>query len=254
MNQIQRREYLIKKLLAENPEYASATVPEDEPTQRLLLRALMNVRAPKEISAEFQQVQDEYLQAENAQQGVVTVDQFQTGLNLWRGDITRLAVGAIVNAANSGLTGCYLPNHNCIDNAIHTFAGIELRNACAALMKEQGHPEATGQAKITPAFNLPSDYVIHTVGPIVEGDQPTPQDEQLLASSYRSSLALADQNGVESIAFPCISTGVFHFPNQRAAEIAVATTREYMKQAQNIQKVIFDVFKEEDYAIYEQLL
>ena len=151
------------------------------------------------------------------------------------------------------MTGCYIPNHNCIDNAIHTYAGIELRNECAKLIRAQGHSEPTGQAKLTSAFNLPSKYVIHTVGPVVEGQLSTEKVRQL-ASCYKNCLQLADKNKVESIAFPCISTGVFHFPNQLAAEIAVKTVKSFLKEKSNIKKVIFNVFKNQDKAIYEQIL
>ena len=174
-------------------------------------------------------------------------------LYLWQGDITRLKCGAIVNAANSGMTGCYIPCHACIDNCIHTFAGVQLRQDCAALMAEQGHEEPTGQAKITKAYNLPCDYVLHTVGPIVSG-RVTREDERLLASCYRSCLELAEKNSVRSIAFCCISTGVFHFPNERAAEIAVETVRRYKVETGSKIKVVFNVFKDLDKTIYERLL
>ena len=159
----------------------------------------------------------------------------------------------IVNAANSGLTGCYIPNHRCIDNAIHTFAGIELRLACQEIMQRQGYPEPTGQAKITPAFNLPCRYVLHTVGPIVDGCV-TERDEELLASCYLSCLELAAENDLESVAFCCISTGEFHFPNERAAEIAVKTVKDFMTEQASVRKVIFNVFKSTDKEIYERLL
>lgn len=174
-------------------------------------------------------------------------------LYLWQGDITTLKCGAIVNAANSQLLGCFCPCHGCIDNAIHTFAGIQLRLACAERMKQQGHEEETGKAKITPAYNLPCNYVFHTVGPIVKGCV-TKGDENLLASCYRSCLELAERNRINSIAFCCISTGEFHFPNGRAAEIAMQTVTEFMAQKQSEMKVIFNVFKDLDYEIYKKLL
>lgn len=172
---------------------------------------------------------------------------------LWRGDITRLQVDAIVNAANSALLGCWLPMHQCIDNIIHSNAGLQLRLACHQLMEQQGHDEPTGMAKITPAFNLPSRYVLHTVGPIISGAL-TQHDCQLLASSYRSTLELAAAHGLKSIAFCCISTGEFHFPPKEAAEIAIQTVRDFLAEDQRIERVIFDVFKESDEAIYQQLL
>lgn len=201
-------------------------------------------------------IQDTYLQGENAAKGITDVADLtpiQPGLYLWQGDITTLQCDAIVNAANSGMTGCYIPNHRCIDNAIHTFAGVELRLACAELMEQQGYPEPTGRAKITPAFNLPCRYVLHTVGPIIDG-RVTKADKELLASCYRSCLALAAENGLESVAFCCVSTGEFHFPNDLAAEIAVATVKEFLKKQPSVKKVIFNVFKDLDKAIYAKLL
>lgn len=253
MDQTLRRIYLIKKLLNENPEYKDIQIPQDEKTQRLLLRALFNVREPKRISLKFKVIQDQYLKIENAQKGTIAADSFKPGISIWQGDITRLGTDAIVNAANSGMTGCYQPNHACIDNAIHTFAGIELRNKCNELMQKQGHLEETGKAKITPAYNLPSKYVIHTVGPIVQGPVTDLQKEQL-KNCYLNCLKLADQNHLQSIAFPCISTGIFSFPNELAAEIAVNTVIEYLQSKTNIKKVVFNVFKEKDRRIYESLL
>ena len=231
-------------------------IPADTNSQRQLLRGLMNIRAPQHADADFLQMQDEYLQGETAAKGVTDIADLtpvQPGLYLWQGDITTLQCDAIVNAANSGMTGCYIPNHRCIDNAIHTFAGVELRLACAELMEQQGYPEPTGQAKITPAFNLPCKYVLHTVGPIIDG-RVTQRDRELLATCYRSCLALAAENGLESVAFCCISTGEFHFPDDLAAEIAVATVKEFLKKQTSVKKVIFNVFKDLDKAIYQKLL
>ena len=201
-------------------------------------------------------MQDDYLQGETAEKGVTDIADLtpvQPGLYLWQGDITALKCDAIVNAANSGMTGCYIPNHRCIDNAIHTYAGVELRLTCAELMETQGHPEPTGQAKITPAFNLPCRYVLHTVGPIITG-RVSKRDKALLASCYRACLELAAENGLESVAFCCISTGEFHFPNEQAAEIAVETVRGFLQKQTSVKKVIFNVFKDQDKAIYEKLL
>ena len=256
MTQAERRLYLIRSLLDERTEYRDLRVPRDAGEQRKLLRSLMNVRAPKAADEAFLNVQDAYLQQELADAGVTDIDDLQPvggDLYLWQGDITRLRCGAIVNAANSGMTGCYIPCHACIDNCIHTFAGVQLRRDCAALMAEQGHEEPTGQAKITKAYNLPCDYVLHTVGPIV-GNRVTTEDERLLASCYRACLSLAEQNGVQSVAFCCISTGVFHFPNERAAEIAVETVRRYKAETGSRIKVVFNVFKDIDKTIYERLL
>ncbi len=256
MNQSERRLFLIRSLLKEDARYRETAVPADADGQRQLLRALMNVRPPRAADAAFLSVQDEYLRTEIAGKGITDVNDLmpvQPGICLWQGDITTLRCDAIVNAANSGMTGCYVPNHRCIDNAIHTFAGVELRLACAKLMAKQGCPGPTGQAKITPAFALPCRYVLHTVGPIVDG-RVTRRDRELLASCYRACLELAAENGLESVAFCCISTGEFRFPNEQAAQIAVAAVKEFLKQQTSVRKVIFDVFKEEDRAIYARLL
>ena len=175
------------------------------------------------------------------------------GVYLWQGDITTLKCDAIVNAANSGMTGCYIPNHHCIDNAIHTYAGVELRQYCEEMMERQGHPEPTGQAKITLAFNLPCRYILHTVGPIIS-DRVTRRDRELLASCYRSCLELAAEHGLESVAFCCISTGEFRFPNRLAADIAVETVTDFLKGQTSVKKVIFNVFKNLDRELYEKRL
>lgn len=256
MNQSEKRLFLIQSLLKEQPQYRDMGIPADTNSQRQLLRGLMNIRAPQRIGADFLKMQDAYLQDETATKGITDVTDLtpiQPGLYLWQGDITTLKCDAIVNAANSGMTGCYIPNHRCIDNAIHTYAGVELRLACAELMEQQGYPEPTGQAKITPAFNLPCRYVLHTVGPIISG-RVTKEDEELLASSYRSCLELAAENSLESVAFCCISTGEFHFPNDLAAEIAVQTVKEFLKKQTSVKKVIFNVFNDLDKTIYEKLL
>ena len=256
MNQSEKRRFLIQSLLKERPEYRDLSIPTEPERQRQLLRGLMNIRAPQNANADFLKTQDEYLQGETAAKGITDIADLtpiQPGLYLWQGDITTLKCDAIVNAANSGMTGCYIPNHRCIDNAIHTFAGVELRLACEELMEQQGYPEPTGQAKITPAFNLPCTYVLHTVGPIIDG-RVTQRDRELLASCYRFCLELAAENQLESVAFCCISTGEFHFPNEQAAEIAVATVKEFLKKQTSVRKVIFNVFKDLDKAIYEKLL
>ena len=256
MNQSERRLFLIQSLLKENPEYRDMGIPADANSQRQLLRGLLNIREPRRIGTDFLQIQDEYLQEEIAAKGITDVADLtpaQPGLYLWQGDITTLKCDAIVNAANSGMTGCYCPNHGCIDNAIHTYAGVQLRLACAEIMDRQGYPEPTGQAKITPAFDLPCRYVLHTVGPIIRG-RVTQRDRALLVSCYRSCLELAAENGLESVAFCCISTGEFHFPNELAAEIAVQTVKEFLKLQTSVKKVIFNVFKDMDKKIYERLL
>lgn len=256
MTQQERRQFLLRQLLRERPEYEELSIPKSSEHQRQLLRGLMNVREPKPIDAEFLRVQDEYLRRETEEKGITDaadLSPIQPGICLWQGDITTLRCDAIVNAANSGLTGCYIPNHRCIDNAIHTYAGGELRLACEELMEKQGSPEPTGQAKITPAFNLPCRYVLHTVGPIITG-RVTKRDKALLASCYRSCLELAAENGLESVAFCCISTGEFHFPNELAADIAVETVKEFLCRETSVKKVIFNVFKDEDRAIYRRKL
>ena len=256
MTQSERRVYLLPELKKENRQYAELPVPADTAQQKLLLRALFNVRMPIAASEEFLKIQDEYLREETRLKDVTDISALtpiQPDIYLWQGDITTLKCDAIVNAANSRLLGCFCPNHGCIDNAIHTYAGVQLRLACAELMKKQGHEEPTGQAKITPAYNLPCRFVIHTVGPIVYG-RLTDKDCELLRSCYRSCLKIADKNGLKSIAFCCISTGEFHFPNDRAAEVAIDTVKKYKAETQSEIKVIFNVFKDTDYKIYRELL
>ena len=255
MTQSQRRSYLIEKLLQERREYMGVSLPTEE-EQRRLLRGLMNLRPPAPVSGEFLQVQDAYFQERLKERGVTKLEALtpvQPGLYLWQGDITTLEVDAIVNAANSGMTGCYVPCHGCIDNAIHTYAGVQLRLECAEIMRKQGHEEETGHAKITGGYNLPCRYVLHTVGPIVSGTL-TKEHEQQLASCYRSCLDLAAENNCESLAFCCISTGEFHFPNEKAAEIAVETVKQWQARHPQQLEVIFNVFKNSDREIYEQLL
>ncbi len=256
MTQDQRREYLIRRLMDEQPEYRGMAVPGGPSAQRQALRGLMNQRLPAPIDGEFLAVQDAYLRQATAEKGVTDIADLapvEPGLYLWQGDITALRCDAIVNAANSGLTGCYIPGHNCIDNCIHTFAGIQLRLDCADIMARQGHPEPTGRAKLTPAYNLPCRYVLHTVGPIVE-DLPTAEDEALLRSCYRSCLDLARENGIRSVAFCCISTGVFRFPKDRAAAIAVDTVRAWRAENGPDMAVLFNVHSRENYELYRALL
>lgn len=255
MTHAEKRLYMIKYLLDE-AGYQNE-IPGDELSQKQLLRGLMNVRPAGPIDAAFLEVQDAYLREALEARGLVDVDAIapvKGRLCVWRGDITRLNADAIVNAANSGMTGCYAPNHNCIDNCIHTYAGVQLRIKCGEIIQAQGFPEPTGQAKITPAYNLPSKYVIHTVGTICERGIVTPQNVRELESCYRACMDIADQNGVKSIAFCCISTGVFGFPQRRGAEVAVRTVRACLERGSGIEKVIFNVFKGEDEAYYRELL
>ena len=228
MNQNERSIFLIQELLKEDKRYEDMEIPQNFEEQRALLRALMNVRIAKNIDDEFIKVQDEYLQEETKRKGIVDIDDLKPikdGIYLWQGDITTVRCDVIVNAANSGMTGCYVPNHRCIDNCIHSFAGIQLRLECDEIMTKQGYSEPTGQAKITNSYNLPCKYIIHTVGPIING-KLTSEDCDLLESCYKSCLELAVKNNLESIAFCCISTGEFHFPNDKAAQIAVKTVEE----------------------------
>lgn len=293
MNQEEKRVFLIEELKKESSVMRGIAVPKEEEAQKMLLRGLMNVRMAKPTSVSFQKVQDEYLQTETEKKGITKLSSLSpvavipraaapdadplrgeeaadasgnehhtdAFLYLWQGDITTLAANAIVNAANAAMTGCYIPNHRCIDNAIHTFAGVQLRQYCHAYMMEQAgkkgasYAEPTGQAMLSPAYNLPSKFILHTVGPIV-GDALTEEDGKLLASCYTSCLNLASKHQLESIAFCCISTGEFHFPNDCAAEIAIRTVRDWLIRhpSSTVTKVVFNVFKNEDLAIYRSLL
>ena len=265
MTREQKVSTLIQYLKQENQGYASIPDPIDEGEQRRLLRSLMNVRYPGHASAEYEKLQDELLQEEAEEKGIVTCNDIPVieqeypcseiknsdRISLWRGDITRLGVDAIVNAANSQLLGCFVPCHGCIDNAIHSAAGIQLRNECAEIMAEQGHEEPIGKAKITKGYNLPAKHVIHTVGPIV-GLAVTEKQKEQLKDCYLNCLKVAEKSSLKSIAFCCISTGEFHFPNKMAAEIAVDTVDRFLTKT-SIERVIFNVFKEQDFNIYKKL-
>ena len=260
MTRLEQIQFLNQILLEEMPEYRpqAAQLPPQEHAQRQLLRSLMNLRPPRPLDPAFLTVQDALLTAEAAEKGVVDGAALlptaaSPRLILWQGDITRLKVDAIVNAANSALLGCFVPCHGCIDNAIHSAAGLQLREECFQLMQAQGRPEPHGRAKLTGGYNLPARYVLHTVGPIIQ-DRVTRKDREELASCYRACLDLATARGLESVAFCCISTGEFHFPNQEAAEIAVRTVTEFLQHPSSIRKVIFNVFKDLDAAIYRSLL
>jgi len=256
MEQERRLDDLLDYLSGEYPE-GEISIPADYKEKRALYRSLVNIRPPRPVPEQFIVVQNTFLQEEARQKGVVQWEDIppcphDDKLRLWQGDITRLKVDAIVNAANSQLLGCFIPCHGCIDNAIHTAAGIQLREACHEMMRRQGRDEATGSAKITEAFNLPANYVIHTVGPVVQGGLQA-KDCDLLASCYRSCLEIA--RNLDSIAFCCISTGEFRFPRQEAAEIAIKTVREYLGSHNPLlQKIIFNVFTDADYEIYMDLL
>ena len=246
--------FLIQYLLDESPDYSEMEIPADLQGKRDLFRALRNVRWPKPVSEEFLRLQDEELKAQLQEKGVVELPDMP--MQIWQGDITRLKVDAIVNAANSQMLGCFHPLHKCIDNAIHSAAGVQLREECYQLMLQQGHEEPTGHAKITKAYNLPCKYVIHTVGPIIPNGIPTEFQKEQLASCYRNIMACANENHLESVAFCCISTGEFRFPNQLAAEIAVKTVSDFFVEHPecSIKQVAFNVFKEVDKRIYEGIL
>lgn len=249
-------DFLLTYLLNEQNEYHSITIPNDLSDQKRLLRSLMNVRPPLPISKDFLEVQDAYLQSELAAKGMTDISELspiQQGIYLWKGDITTLAADAIVNAANSQLLGCFIPCHGCIDNAIHSYAGVQLRLECAHIMSSQKTGEPAGKAKITKAYNLPSRYVLHTVGPIIY-DQVRDKDCELLSDCYHSCLDLAASHRIQNVAFCCISTGEFHFPNKLAAEIAIRTVKAWQQQHPNQMEVIFNVFQDTDYEIYQQLL
>ncbi|MBQ5998812.1 MAG: protein-ADP-ribose hydrolase [Treponema sp.] len=258
MTQDERRLYLINELLKERNE--DCEIPDDEKSQKDFLRSLMNIRQPLPVSADFLQIQDEYLLERNRERGIVDIADLKATecnqqLYLWQGDITTLKVDAIVNAANSALLGCFAPLHACIDNCIHTFAGIQLRLACNELMKKQGHEEGTGLCKITPAFNLPSRYVLHTVGPIIT-TVVSAREKIQLASCYKNCLETAAKNQLESLAFCCISTGVFRFPADLAAQIAVETVEMWLAENpdSSVKKVVFNVFGNKDLEIYKKVL
>ena len=248
---MEKLDYLIKTLNSE------VEIPETEQEKKDLFRTLMSTWKVSELPGEFYEVQDEYLQEVLKAKGITSVEdlkEIDENIYLWQGDITTLKVDAIVNAANKALLGCFIPHHRCIDNAIHTQAGLQLRKECDEIMKGQGTFEKTGQAKITAGYNLPAKHVIHTVGPIiyrvVEDD-----DKELLASCYRNCLEVSLENNLKSIAFCCISTGEFRFPNDLAAEIAVAEVRKFLKENPTADlKVVFNVFKDLDKKLYEELL
>ena len=249
---ISNLDYICRHLLDEHPQYHSAAVPDTLDEKQRLMRLLLNIRPPKSVSNEFLQAQDAELLAQLEEKGIVTLP--GTGLLEWQGDITRLKVDAIVNAANAQMLGCFAPLHRCIDNAIHSAAGVQLRLACAEMM--QGGDEPTGRARITPAFNLPSKFVLHTVGPIVHTGRPLRTQEFQLASCYRSCLNLASEKGLESVAFCCISTGEFRFPNDQACRIAVSTVRSWLAAhpESTVKTIVFNTFKDIDHELYTNAL
>lgn len=260
MSRLEQLQALNGALLAEMPEYRAQgeQFPREEGEQRRLLRSLMNLRPPMPLDPDLLAAQDALLSAETAEKGVVDGEtlvptQADPRLVLWQGDITRLRADAIVNAANSALLGCFHPCHGCIDNAIHSAAGLQLRDECFRLMEAQGHPEPNGRAKLTGGYNLPARHVLHTVGPVIRG-RVTQRDREELAACYRACLEAAQERGIPSVAFCCISTGEFHFPNRRAAEIALKTVRDFQKETSSQIEVIFNVYKDADLQIYRELL
>ena len=252
MNRYDNIGWICRYLLDENPRYRQMAIPENLEERQQLMRSLLNIRMPMPVTQEFLEAQDAEIQAQLADKGVVEIN--RQGLVEWQGDITSLNVDAIVNAANSRMLGCFVPMHRCIDNAIHSAAGVQLRLACQEMM--QGGEEPTGSARITPGFNLPAKYVLHTVGPIVTTARPLRQQKVQLASCYRSCLDLADRNGLQSIAFCCISTGEFRFPNDLACGIAVQTVRDYLAYhpETNLKTIVFNTFKDIDHELYRDAL
>ncbi len=261
--QEERLDYLVEEFKADSGEYRDLETPTNTDGKRKLLRSLMNIRMPREMSSDVLRVQDEYLKERSEEKGVVALSDIPEtgeGLSIWQGDITRLAADAIVNAANSQMLGCFIPMHTCIDNCIHTYAGVQLRAECSRQMDQlrlrfgRAYEQPTAVPMLTDGYSLPAKKVIHVVGPIVQGSL-TPAHEKDLADCYRNTLDLCEENHLKSVAFCCISTGVFHFPGRRAAQIAVETVNDWMsKHPGVIERVIFNVFKDEDRVIYEELL
>ena len=260
--QRERLDYLAKEFAKESEDYKDIAIPEDTEGKQRVLRSLMNVRLPKAINDEVLKVQDEYLRERANEVGIVDIfdiPEVNKEISIWQGDITRLAVDAIVNAANSQMLGCFVPMHTCIDNCIHTFAGVQLRLECDRQMEllrdkyGKDYEQPTAIPMLTDAYNLPSKKVIHIVGPIVNG-MLTAKHEKDLADCYKNTLDMCRENGLRTVAFCCISTGVFCFPNSRAAEIAVKTVKEWLAENEGqIDRVIFNVFKDEDREIYEAI-
>lgn len=243
---------ICRYLLNEHPQYHSAAVPHSMEEKQRLMRSLLNIRPPRPVHDGFIAAQDAELKVQISEKGII--EPSGGGLIEWQGDITRLKVDAIVNAANSQMLGCFVPMHRCIDNAIHSAAGVQLRLACADMMRDREEP--AGRARITPGFNLPSRFVLHTVGPIVSTVRPFRTQEAQLSSCYRSCLELAAEKGLESIAFCCISTGEFRFPNDLACRIAVGTVRSWMSShpTSSVKTVIFNTFKDLDHELYQNTL
>lgn len=263
MAQNQRLDYLIEEFKIDSVQYKDLETPKDTEGKRRILQSLMNIRMPKAFSDDVLAVQDEYLTGRAEEKGIVhlcDISAVRDGLSVWQGDITRLAVDAIVNAANSQMLGCFVPMHACIDNCIHTFAGVQLRAECSRQMNQlrikygKDYEQPTAVPMLTDAYNLPAKKVIHIVGPIVQYEL-TPELEKDLADCYRNTLDMCLDKDLKSVAFCCISTGVFHFPNKRAAQIAVSTVDSWLsRHSGSMERVIFNVFKDEDKKYYEELI
>ena len=271
--QEERLDYLIRKFKEDSGRYRDLEVSDDYTEKRIALRSLMNIRMPGKMAEDVVRVQDEFLSEEAEEKGIVTLDEipavaeqygsrhlFADKISIWQGDITRLQVGAIVNAANSQMLGCFVPCHRCIDNAIHSAAGIELREECSHYMKRRKmqygsrYEEPTGQAVLTKGYNLPAKYVIHTVGPVV-GGRLTQALRDDMRNCYRNVLQCCVENQIRSVAFCCISTGEFHFPNDEAAKIAVETVTDFLKEhGEEFDRIILNVFKDIDRELYEEEL
>ena len=269
----ERLDYLLREFKEDSVRYRDLEVSGGYTEKRMALRSLMNIRMPGEMAEEVVRVQDEFLSEEAEEKGIVTLDEipdiaeqygsrhpFADKISIWQGDITRFQVGAIVNAANSQMLGCFVPCHRCIDNAIHSAAGIELREECSHYMKRRKmqygsrYEEPTGQAVLTKGYNLPAEYVIHTVGPVV-GGRLTQALRDDLRNCYRNVLQCCVENQIRSVAFCCISTGEFHFPNDEAAKIAAETVTDFLKMHEpEFDRIIFNVFKDIDRELYEEEL
>ena len=256
MNQQERLNMLLQYLLEEIPYNQRPELPEKEADKERLFRSLRNLRLPKPVSEEFLHLQDAYLTESLKQRSITSINSLKSitrGIYLWQGDITTFQADAIVNAANCTLLGCFIPCHHCIDNAIHSAAGVQLREACYQIIQKQGHEEPIGCAQITRGYNLPSTYVIHTVGPTIQND-PSARNCDLLASCYESCLKLAQAKHLKTLVFCCISTGEFYFPHDLAAKIAVESVMRFQEDQDNCPEVVFDVFNREDYDQYETIL
>ena len=263
MNQNERLDYLIEAFKEDSVEYKNLKVPVDTDGKKRILRSLMNIKMPREMNTEVLKIQDEYLREAINKKGIVNlsdIDKVEDCISIWQGDITRLKVDAIVNAANSQMLGCLIPMHTCIDNCIHTFAGVELRNECNKKMNRlrirygRDYEQPTAIPMLTDAYNLPAKKIVHIVGPIVQGGL-NKRNEEDLKNCYKNTLDLCVENGLRRVAFCCISTGVIRFPNKRAAKIAVKTVRDWLDSFPNAEdRVIFNVFKDEDREYYEREL